>query len=225
MSLPRRTLLMSVAAAAVSSAIPGRLLAASVLTGPGDSANRRFSLVYKGRTIGRHVVRSAPVIEDVSVSTEVEVSVKRFFLTVFSYSHRSEERWRDGRLVALKSQTTEGGETFSVDGAVGARGFRVVGKEGPFIAPAAALTSNCLWNSAILQQEAVIDAQHGGVIGISVRQLGDDHIVIAGRLVAAKRFTFITPDLAGTLWYDDAGRWVSGALERDGAILEYRLEA
>jgi len=54
MSLPRRTLLMSVAAAAVSSAIPGRLLAASVLTGPGDSANRRFSLVYKGRTIGRH---------------------------------------------------------------------------------------------------------------------------------------------------------------------------
>jgi hypothetical protein len=225
MSLPRRTLLMSVAAAAVSSAIPGRLLAASVLTGPGDSANRRFSLVYNGRTIGWHVVRSAPVIEDVSVSTEVEVSVKRFFLTVFSYSHRSEERWRDGRLVALKSQTTEGGETFSVDGAVGARGFRVVGKEGPFIAPAAALTSNCLWNSAILQQEAVIDAQHGGVIGISVRQLGDDHIVIAGRPVAAKRFTFITPDLAGTLWYDDAGRWVSGALERDGAILEYRLEA
>ena len=165
------------------------------------------------------------MIEDVSVSTEVEVSVKRLFLTVFSYSHRSEERWRDGRLVALKSQTTEGGETFRVDGAGGTSGFHVVGKEGPFIAPTAALTSNCLWNSAILQQEAVIDAQHGGVIGISVHQLGGDHIVIGGRPVAAKRFRFITPDLAGTLWYDDAGRWVSAALERDGAILEYRLEA
>jgi Domain of unknown function (DUF6134) len=130
MSLPRRTLLMSLAAAAVTSAIPGRLLATSVLTGSGDAADRRFSLVYKSHTIGRHVVRSAPVIEDVSVSTEVEVSVKRLFLTVFSYSHRSEERWRDRRLVALKSQTTERGETFSVDGAVGVRGFRVVGKEG-----------------------------------------------------------------------------------------------
>ena len=42
-----------------------------------------------------------------------------------------------------------------------AKGFRVVGKEGPFIAPFAAFTSNCLWNSAILQQEVVIDAQHG----------------------------------------------------------------
>jgi hypothetical protein len=226
MSLPRRTLLMSVVAAAVTSAIPGRLLAEPVPTGPGDpAANRRFALIYKGHTIGRHVVRSAPAVDDVSVSTEVEVIVKRLFLTVFSYSHRSEERWRDGRLVALKSRTTEGGETFSVEGAVGARGFRVVGKEGPFIAPAAALTSNCLWNAAILQQEAVIDAQHGGVFGISVRKLGDEHLVIGGRPVATKRFRFITPDLAGTLWYDDEGRWVSGALEREGATLEYRLEA
>jgi hypothetical protein len=224
MCLPRRALLMSVIAAAVTSSVPARLLAAALITAPADAANRRFSLVYKGHTIGRHVVRSAPVIEDVRVSTEVDVTVKRLFLTVFSYSHRSEERWRDGRLMALKSVTTEGGVTFRVDGAVVARGFRVVGKEGPFIAPAATLTSNCLWNSAILEQDAVIDAQHGGVIGLSVRKLTDEHIVVAGRSVAATQFRFITPDLAGTLWYDDAGRWVSGALERDGATLEYRLE-
>jgi hypothetical protein len=224
MSLPRRALLMSVLAAAVTSAVPGQLLAAPLITVPGDAANRRFSLVYKGYTIGRHVVRSAPAIEDVRVSTEIEVTMKKLFFTVFSYSHRSEERWRDGRLLALKSETTEGGETFRVDGAVAARGFRVVGKDGPFIAPPAALTSNCLWNSAILEQEAVIDAQHGGVIGLSVRKLADEHIVIAGRSRAATRFRFITPDLAGTLWYDDAGQWISGALERDGATLEYRLE-
>jgi hypothetical protein len=224
MSLSRRALVMSVVAAAVTSAIPGRVLAAPLIT-PGDSANRRFALVYKGRTIGRHVVRSAPVIEDVRVSTEIEMTVKRLFLTVFSYSHRSEERWRDGRLMALKSETTEGGETFSVDGVVAASGFRVVGKEGPFIAPPATLTSNCLWNSAILEQEAVIDARRGGVIGLSVRKLADEQLVIAGRAMAATRFRFITPDFAGTLWYDDAGRWVSGALERDGATLEYRLEA
>jgi hypothetical protein len=225
MSLPRRALLMSVLTAAVTSAVPSRLLAAPLITVPGDAGNRRFSLVFKGDTIGRHVVRSAPVIEDVRVSTEIEVTVKKLFLTVFSYRHRSEERWRDGRLMALKSETTEGGETFRVDGAVVARGFRVVGKEGPFIAPPAALTSNCLWNSAILEQDAVIDAQHGGVVGLSVRKLADEHIVIAGRPMVATRFRFITPDLAGTLWYDDAGHWISAALERDGATLEYRLEA
>jgi hypothetical protein len=113
---------MSVLTAAVTSAVPGRLLAAPLITAPGDAANRRFSLVYKGHTIGRHVVRSGPAIEGVGVSTDVDVTVKRLFLTMFSYSHRSEERWRDGRLMALKSETTEGGVTFRVDGAVVARG-------------------------------------------------------------------------------------------------------
>jgi hypothetical protein len=45
------------------------------------------------------------------------------------------------------------------------QGFRVVSKGGPFIAPAATLTSNCLWTPAVLEQASVGDAQHGGIIG------------------------------------------------------------
>lgn len=225
MLLPRRAVLMSAAAAAVTSTIPRSLLAAPPTALPNsDSANRRFSLLYRSDTIGRHIVRSVPAVEGVRVNTEVEMTVKRFFLTVFSYSHRSMESWRDGRLVALESETTEGGETFRVAGAAVPTGFRVIGNDGPFIAPSAALTSNCMWNSAILQQEIVIDAQHGGVVGLSVRRLDDEKLLIAGRPVGAVRFRFITPDLAGTIWYDDAGRWVRAELERHGAKLEYRLD-
>ncbi|MBI2219466.1 MAG: hypothetical protein HYU51_19480 [Candidatus Rokubacteria bacterium] len=158
------------------------------------------------------------------MSTEVELMVKKFFVTMFSYRHRSEEVWRDGRLMALNSETTEDGVTFRVDGAAVPRGFRVVGNAGPFIAAAATLTSNCLWNYAILGEETMIDAQRGGVIGLSVRRLADEDIVIAGRSVAATRFRLITPDLAGTIWYDRANQWVSGELERSGATLQYRLE-
>ena len=225
MLLPRRTLLMSAVAVAVTSAIPEALLAAPPITVPADSANRRFSLFDKGDKVGRHIVRSAQANETIRVNTEIEVTVKKFFLTVFSYRHRSEEGWRGGRLIALQSETTEGGTAFRVDGAAVPAGFRVVGKEGPFIAPAETLTSNCMWNSAILQQETVIDAQHGGVIGISVRKLADERIMIGGRAVAATRFRLITPDVAGTISYDTAGWWVSGEMERYGAKLEYRLEA
>ncbi len=70
----------------------------------------------------------------------------------------------------------------------------------------------------------MIDAQRGGVIGLSVRKLADEEIVIAGRSVAATRFRLITPDLAGTIWYDGARQWVSCELERSGATLQYRLE-
>lgn len=224
MSLRRRTLCMSAVAAAVTSAIPRWVFAAPSATSPGDSANRQFSVLYQGDRIGRHLVRSVPGVEGVRVNTEVDLTVKKFFVTVFSFRHRSEEVWRDGRLMALTSETTEAGVTFRVDGAAVPRGFRVVGSVGPFIAPPAALTSNCLWNPAILQQETMIDAQRGGVIGLSVRKLADEDIVLAGRPVAATRFRLITPDIAGTIWYDSASRWVSCELERAGATLHYRLE-
>jgi hypothetical protein len=224
MMLHRRTLCLSAVAAAIASAIPRSTPAAPSVTLPSDSANRRFSVLYKSDRIGRHVVRNTPVVEGIRVDTEVELTVKRLFVTMFSYRHRSEEVWRDGRLMALKSETTENGVTFRVDGAAVPRGFRVVGNDGPFIAAAGTLTSNCLWNHAILQEETMIDAQRGGVIGLSVRRLADEDIVIAGRSVAATRFRLITPDLAGTMWYDRAGQWVSGELERSGARLQYRLE-
>jgi hypothetical protein len=140
MGLPRRALLMSTIAAAAASTIPRSLMAAPMIAVPSDPANRRFSLLYKGDTIGRHLVRSAAAVEEIRVNTEVEMNVKRFSFTVLSYSHRSVESWRDGRLVALKSEITEGGETFRVAGAAVPTGFRVIGKDGPFIAPAAVVS-------------------------------------------------------------------------------------
>jgi hypothetical protein len=224
MSLHRRTFCLAAVAAAVASAIPRSAAPAPPATLTSDSTNRRFSVLYRGDRIGRHIVWSTPVVEGVRVSTEVELTVKRFFITMFSYRHRSDEVWRDGRLMALTSETTENGVAFRVDGAAVPGGFRFVGNGGPFIAAAATLTSNCLWNHAILREATLVDAQRGGVIGLSVRRLADEDIAIAGRSVAATRFRFITPDLAGTIWYDGANRWVSGELERYGATLQYRLE-
>jgi hypothetical protein len=211
-------------AVAVAGAIPKSAPAPPAIAPPDDAANRRFSVLYKGDRIGSHVVRRAPVAEGIRVETEVELTVKRLFVTMFSYRHRSEEIWRDGRLLALRSETTEDGVTFRVDGAAVPRGFRVVGHEGPFIAAAATLTSNCLWSHAILREETMIDAQRGGVIGLSVGRMADEDIVIAGRCVAATRFRLITPGLAGAIWYDRASRWVGAALERSGVELQYRLE-
>jgi hypothetical protein len=170
-------------------------------------------------------VATTPVPGEIRINTEIVLAVKALFFTVFSFSHSSEELWRNERLVFLKSETVEHGEKLYVEGASIPQGFRVVGRAGPFIASANALTSNCLWSPAILEQETVIDAQHGGVMGLSVRKLADEGILVLGRQVRATRYRFITPYLAGSIWYDDTNRWVHGEFERDGALIEYRLEA
>jgi len=107
---------------------------------------------------------------------------------VFAFSHRSEETWRDGQLMSLRSETVEHGENLHVEGAATPDGFRVVSRGGPFIASAATLTSNSLWTPAVLEQETAVDAQHGGIIGVSARKFADEDIVIGGRPVRATRF-------------------------------------
>jgi hypothetical protein len=40
--------------------------------------------------------------------------------------------------------------------------------------------------------------------------------------VAASRYRIISPFLAETIWYDDAGRWRKSEFEIKGERLEYR---
>jgi hypothetical protein len=223
-SIPRRALMISAVAAAADYAVPRFACAAAPAVLPSGAGNRRFSVLYKGDRIGAHAVSYSPATGQTRVATEIDLLVKALFFTVFAFSHRSEEIWRDGRLTSLRSETVEHGETLQVTGAATAQGFRVVNKAGPFIAAPGVLTSNDLWTPMVLQQTAVVDAQHGGVIGVSMRKLADEQIAVAGRQLHATRYRFITPYLAGSIWYDDRGLWVHGEFERDAAQIVYRLD-
>jgi hypothetical protein len=223
-SVPRRALLLAGFAGAVSCAIPRVARAATPIVLPEATANRQFSVLYKGNKIGAHTILYSSATGETRVSTEIHLLVKVFLFTVFAFKHRSEEIWRGGQLMSLNSETVEHGETLQVEGAATPQGFRVVSKGGPFIASTATLTSNSLWTPAVLEQETVVDAQHGGIIGVSARKLADEQIVIAGRPVRATRYTLITPYLAGSIWYDEENLWVRGEFERDGAKIQYELD-
>ena len=221
----RRTLLVSALAGVTLGALPNLASAATLIELPDAAADQRFSVLYKGDKIGRHTVSYSAAIGQTRVTTEIDLVVKALFLTLYAFHHRSEEVWRDGRLLSLSSETVEHGEKLHVTGAATAEGFRVVNKAGPFIAASSALTTNSLWTPAVLEQDTLVDAQHGGVIGVSAHKLGEEQIALAGRRVQATLYQFITPYLAGSIWYDRSGRWVQGQFEHDGALIEYRLDA
>ncbi|MEX2614585.1 MAG: DUF6134 family protein [Alphaproteobacteria bacterium] len=222
--IPRRKFLVSALAGAAVYALPRFAGASTPIAVPTSIANRRFSVFYANERIGEHTITYSEITGDARISTEIALAVKALFFSVFAYSHRSEEIWRDGRLMSLSSQTVEDGETLNVAGAATPGGFRVVGKGGPFIASATTLTSNSLWTPAVLSQETVVDAQHGGVIGVSARRVGDEPVAVGGRPVHATRYSFVTPYLSGSIWYDEANLWVRGDFERDGSTIQYRLD-
>jgi hypothetical protein len=223
-SIRRRAVLVGGCAGAVVRAFSPLAHAATAFVSPTTAANRRFSVLYKGFRIGTHTISYSSATGDARVETEINLQVKIAFLSAYSFSHRSEEIWRAGRLISLTSETVEHGEPIRVEGAATPQGFRTVGKAGPFIAPAATLTSDNIWTPTMLEQTTVVDAQHGGVIGVSARKVADEVIVIDGGRVEAAHYTFVTPYYAGSVWYDKANLWVRGEFERDGSQVQYQLE-
>ena len=75
----------------------------------------------------------------------------------------------------------------------------------------------------MLEQATVVDAQRGGIIGVSAQKVAEEPITIAGSQVQATHYTFITPYYAGSVWYDKVNLWVRGEFERDGSKVEYQL--
>ena len=223
-SIRRRALLMGGLAGAVSCAFPPVSHASIAFVLPTATANRRFSVLYKGIRVGTHTISYSSATGETRVNTDIHLEVKLAFVTAYAFSHRSEETWRAGRLTLLTGETAEHGETLHVEGAATPQGFRVVSKSGPFIASAATLTSNSLWTPAMLEQATGVDAQRGGIIGVSARRVSDEQIVIAGGTVQATRYTFVTPYYAGAVWYDKANLWVGAEFERDGSKVQYQLE-
>ena len=223
-SIQRRALLMGGFAGMISRAFLPLAHAATTIVVPTAAANRRFSVLYKGKRIGTHTVSYSSATGETRVNTEIHLDVKVALLTLYAFSHRSEEIWRAGRLTSMNSETVEHGQPLHVEGAATPQGFRVVGKGGPFIASAATLTSNSLWTPAMLEETTVVDAQRGGIIGVSARKFADELIAIAGGQVQATRYTFITPYYAGSVWYDKSKLWVRAEFERDGLKVQYQLD-
>ena len=195
-------------------------LSARAATAP---ANLRFRALRDGSPIGVHTVGFRQDGERLVVTTRIDIAVKLLVFTAFYLRHEAEEVWQAGRLLAVKSTTDDNGTRLQVSGTAVEGGFRIIGGEGPFLAPAQLLTSNMLWDTRMLSAERLIDVQYGGVIGLAVKPLGAAQVDTPQGPVRANRHHLITPHYAGSLFHDSGGRWVKALIERQGEIIEYAL--
>jgi hypothetical protein len=215
----RRRLLTALPAVALSPVLALPLHAGAAQA----AANVKFRALRNGSPIGVHTVAFRQDGERLVVTTRIDIAVKILFITAFYLKHEAEEVWQAGRLVAVRGTTDDNGTKMQVSGAAVPGGFRIVGDEGPFLAPAQLLTSNMLWDTRMLGVDRLIDVQHGGVIGLAVKALGPGVVDTAQGQVRANRHHLITPHYAGTLFHDSSGRWIKALVEAKGEVIEYAL--
>lgn len=173
-----------------------------------------FDIRREGASIGRHEVRFRRVGNQLEADIDIDIAVNFAFIPVFRYRHRNHEVWRDGRLVALDSETDDDGESYKVSARQRAGGLWVSGREGEFPAPADILPTS-YWNPGTIAQTRLLDSQHGRLLKVNSNFLGEERLAQG----MARRFR-LSGDLNLDLWY--AGdEWVKIAFEARGAEVSY----
>lgn len=194
---------------------------------PADPKAVRFRVLWKGDEIGHHNVTITPTAngDGMTVVTNIRMKVKVGPFTAFRFEHDSTEAWRNGLLQSLVSKTHDDGDDLALNGEATAAGFKAVGTNGAFTAPADVLTTNCMWLPELVDEKKIIDVQKGQLVSLESKPLGEEHVIVKGKDRPAERHSIRTPFVGGSLWYDLAGNWVRSRLEIKGETLEYSLVA
>jgi len=184
-----------------------------------------FRALYQGAPVGTHSVSFVGNDDRLVVTSHIDIAVKVLFFTAYRFAHDAVEIWRSGRLISVESTTDDNGVQLSVMGQAALGGFRINGVNGPFLADGGLMTTNTLWDSRLIAESRLIDVQNGGEIGLVVKPVGVEPVDTPQGRIVARRYSILTPNYAGSLFFDGGGRWVKSLLERQGEVLEYALQS
>lgn len=216
-SLARRRLLASAAALGAGLALPPAALATPVP----QSNVLAFSVWRKGDRIGDHRIAFRQDDDRLIVDIDITLQVTFGPVTLYRYSHHNTEIWRGSRLIALDSETHDGGHDFTLSVRESAEGLDVDGWSGRFSAPAETLSSS-YWNPDTIYQSRILDAQRGFLMDVDTEWLGREQVLAGGRPTDADRYR-ITGDLDMEIWYSDPGQWVKLDFFARGSTISYEL--
>ena len=179
-----------------------------------------FEILRDGTPIGRHTIDFRREGDDLHVDIAIDIAVELMFVTVFRYTHRNREIWRDGRLVSIETRTDDDGTPYRVSGRATEDGFSVEGSGGSFLAPADIVPTS-YWSPRTPGQTTLLDTQRGRIISVAITPGETERVTTSAGMIDAQRFV-VDGDVRLSLWYTPAGEWAKIAFEARGDRVEYR---
>lgn len=159
----------------------------------------RFLVLRHGNVIGEHVFAFSRRNGDFVVEVAIDIAVDLLGLTLFRFTHRAEEVWRDGWLHALVSATDDDGTLWRVEsersdgalrGQVNDVGFDVSG----YIIPAS------LWHRDTPKTQVLFGTIDARTKVVSSDDRGLEAVTVAGATLQARHF-HLTGELQRDVWY------------------------
>ena len=179
-----------------------------------------FDVRRNGDSVGEHTVTFRQDGDDLIAETTFDIAIRFAFITVYRYSHRSTEVWRDGQLQALTAWTDDDGEVGQVEIARDGDVIAVRYPDGSD-ATAAHLFPTTHWNASVLGADRVFNTLTGNANKVEIVPGPMETIVTGAGEREARRYAY-TGQLQNEVWYDDAGRWVKMRFTaKGGSVIEY----
>ena len=182
-----------------------------------------FRVERGGSPIGTHTIQFTQVGDELHVAIDINLAVSFGPITVFRYAHTNRETWRDGKLIAIETETNDDGRLFSVSGKATDRGFEVTSSEnGTFIAPENIIPTS-YWNPATIEQTQLLDTQRGRIINVQVKETATREALVDGAPETVREYE-MAGDLKLKLWYSPQMEWLNVIFRARGSDVDYHVE-
>jgi len=181
----------------------------------------QFEVMREGHLFGRQGVTVSMRNGELVAETSATLNAALGPVTLFSYTQRCSESWRDGALTSLQCATRQNGHAKSVQGRLADGSLRMNGTAGSIVFSPGTLPTSW-WTRPPLSTREMINSETGARLPVRVTMIGRETIVANGARIQADHIR-VQGTLAVDLWYDDDGHWVGCAFTASGQRMTYRL--
>jgi hypothetical protein len=157
-------------------AIFGAARLATNASTPVAAETMQFKITRNGDPIGTHTIEINRAGPETTVNITIDLAVTVPFITAYRLQQRESERWMNGHLVALNSNTGNGTRHKVV---VMMKGSDLqLNADGKVSRLDKDIVPSSLWNPEFLRHSMVLDTQDGQVTPISVDDKGLEQLAI-----------------------------------------------
>jgi hypothetical protein len=180
----------------------------------------RFAITRNGEQIGTYAIEINRNGPEISVAVVTDLEVKVMFFTAYRLQHAENERWVNGKLVALNSKSDNNGTRHAVSATAKGTALELtVDGKATMIDPNVMLEN--FWNPQLLKRPAMLNTQDGQVTPVSVSDGGEEDLTINAQVVRAHHYT-VNSKFSQDVWYDAQSRLVQAKfLGSDGSVIMY----
>ena len=147
-----------------------------------------FDVIRKNKIIGEHKILFSENNGNLIIETNIDIEVKILFIKAYEFFHKSKEIWQDGSFIKIDGYSDfEDEREYFILGEVKDDFLFASGMDGELKLDQNIIPSN-FWNIDVMYQDEIFDTQKGIVRKLSVKDVGNEIILINNKKIDCTKF-------------------------------------